>query len=65
MVTYSRSHCQALSSGLLIFTQKTLSGVESVHNHVRDTAGGWAIHRIDPANGNGHLLFVVSTGFDP
>jgi hypothetical protein len=45
--------------------QKTRSGVESVHNQVRDTAAGWAIHRIDPANGNGHLLFVVSTGFNP
>lgn len=52
-------------NGLLIMKQKTLSGVESVHNQVRDTAAGWAIQRIDPANDNGHLVFVVSPGFNP
>jgi hypothetical protein len=36
-----------------------------VHNQVRDTAAGWAIHHTDPANNNGHLLFVVSAGFNP
>jgi len=29
--------------------QKTLSGIESVYNQVRDTAVGWAILRTDPA----------------
>jgi len=45
--------------------QKSRSGVESVHNQARDTAAWWAIHHADPANNNGHLLFVVSTGFNP
>ena len=44
---------------------KPLSGVESVYNQVRDTAAGWAIHRTDPANDNGHLVFVVSAGIYP
>ena len=45
--------------------QKSLSGVEYVHNQVRNTAAGWAIHRTNPANDNGHLVFVVSAGFNP
>ena len=45
--------------------QKTRSGVESVHNQLRDTAAGWAIRHTDPVNDNGHLLFVVSAGFNP
>ena len=45
--------------------QKTLSGVGSVYNQVRDTAAGWAIHRADPANDNGHLVFGVFAGFNP
>jgi len=45
--------------------QKPQSGVESVHNQVRNTAAGWAIHRTDPANDNEHLVFVVSAGFNP
>jgi hypothetical protein len=45
--------------------QKTLSGVESVDNHARDTAAGWAIHHIDPTNDNRHLVFDVSAGFNP
>jgi hypothetical protein len=45
--------------------QKTRSGVESVHNQVRNTAAGWAIHRTEAANDNKHLVFVVSAGFNP
>jgi hypothetical protein len=36
-----------------------------VHNQVMDTPAGWAIHHADPANNSGHLLFVVSAGFNP
>jgi len=45
--------------------QKTLSGVDSVYNQVRDTAAGWAIRHTDTAIDNGYLVFVVSTGFNP
>jgi len=38
--------------------------VESVDNHARDTAAGWAMPRIDPANDNEHLLFVASLRFN-
>ncbi len=45
--------------------QTPQSGVESVHNQVRNTAAGWTIHRANPANDNRHLVFVVSAGFNP
>lgn len=45
--------------------QKTQSGVEPVHNQVRNTAVEWATHDIDAANDNEHLLFVASIKFNP
>jgi hypothetical protein len=45
--------------------QKAQSGVESVHNNMRDAAAGLAIHRIGSTNGNEYLVFVVSAGFNP
>ena len=65
MVTHLRIPVKPLSSGLLINGAKTLSGVVSVYNQVRDTATEWAIHRADPANDNGHLVFGVFFRFNP
>ena len=45
--------------------RKPQSGMESVHNQARDTAAAWVIHRTDPANNNGHLVFGVSAAFNP
>jgi len=45
--------------------EKAQSGVESVHNNMRDTAAGLAIHRKYPPNGNEYLVFVVFPGFNP
>jgi hypothetical protein len=41
--------------------EKSLSGVGPVYNQVRDTATGWAIHRIDSATAMNiqHLVFFT------
>lgn len=43
--------------------QNPQSGVESVHNQVRDPAPTWVIHGTDLTNYNGHLVFDVSVYF--
>ena len=45
--------------------QKPLFGVESVHNQVSDTASVLVIRRTDLTNDNGHLVFGVSSDFNP
>jgi hypothetical protein len=51
-----------VSSILMPMKEKSLSGVESVHNQLRDTAAGLAIHRIELNNDNRYLVFGVFFG---
>jgi hypothetical protein len=44
--------------------EKSLSGVESVHNQLGDTAAGLAIHRIEAGNDNRYLVFGIFFGFN-
>jgi hypothetical protein len=43
--------------------QKPLSGVEPVHNQVRETASEEAIQHTDASNGNEYLVFGVFVWF--